>query len=514
MLGFLNLLTNNYFLKQKLKIEPVNSPERRLTDNWHGDEIKGQKIISGNTKSRQIHDFNKFEFLRDLKSDGSIKARSIARSLVDEWIDQDINLRSTAFNSGTMAERISCWCFNYSWFVESGELKFQKKVLNSIAMQAKFLELKLEETHSPLNKIIIIKGILIAKSILYKYINNVHKMLELVYEAVDTLIDPDGGHKSRSPAKQLILLRHLVEIRSVIAILENIDAEYLHNLTIKMGEFCRSFQMPNESFAWFNGGSLIEKNLIKQTLNRIGFKNRIFNVAEESGYCRLSSNDTVIFMDIGLPQKVSVDTKASLFAFELFYKKEKIISNLGEIYGSNVKSMINSLASTAAHSTLNIDDRNNLDLTGRRKIEILNSKYQKTKEGSIINVMHSGYGAIYGVNHHRQIYLPRNDNEIRGKDEIISIGNVGTIPKNAYIRFHICPNIELIKTRNGSILLKHSKGFVWKMTTSNQNINIQNSVMFGLNGPVPCKEIMITMRIETIRAHNTISCDWGFQLQN
>ena len=219
-----------------------------------------------------------------MKSDGSIKARSIARSLVDEWIDQDINLRSAAFNSGTMAERISCWCFNYSWFVESGELKFQKKVLNSIAMQAKFLELKLEETHSPLNKIIIIKGILIAKSILYKDINNVHKMLELVYKAVDTLIDPDGGHKSRSPAKQLILLRHLVEIRSVIAILENIDAEYLHNLTIKMGEFCRSFQMPNESFAWFNGGSLIEKNLIKQTLNRIGYKNRIFNVADESGY--------------------------------------------------------------------------------------------------------------------------------------------------------------------------------------------------------------------------------------
>ena len=246
--------------------------------------MTGQKIISGNTKSRQIHDFNKFEFLRDLKSDGSIKARSIARSLVDEWIDQDINLRSAAFNSGTMAERISCWCFNYSWFVESGELKFQKKVLNSIAMQAKFLELKLEETHSPLNKIIIIKGILIAKSILYKDINNVHKMLELVYKAVDTLIDPDGGHKSRSPAKQLILLRHLVEIRSVIAILENIDAEYLHNLTIKMGEFCRSFQMPNESFAWFNGGSLIEKNLIKQTLNRIGYKNRIFNVADESGY--------------------------------------------------------------------------------------------------------------------------------------------------------------------------------------------------------------------------------------
>ena len=140
MLGFLNLITNNYFLKQKLKIEPINSPERRLTDNWQGDAIKGQKIISGKINPKQIPDFNNFKFLRDLKSEGSFKARSFARSLIDEWIEQDINLRSKVFDSEIMAERVSCWCFNYSWFGESGDLNFQKKILNSIAFQTKFLE--------------------------------------------------------------------------------------------------------------------------------------------------------------------------------------------------------------------------------------------------------------------------------------------------------------------------------------------------------------------------------------
>ena len=55
MLGFLNLITNNYFLKQKLKIEPINFQERRLTDNWQGDTIKGQKIISGKINPKQIN---------------------------------------------------------------------------------------------------------------------------------------------------------------------------------------------------------------------------------------------------------------------------------------------------------------------------------------------------------------------------------------------------------------------------------------------------------------------------
>src|SRR6056300_242087 len=514
MLGFLNLITNNYFLKQKLKIEPINSPERRLTDNWQGDAIKGQKIISGKINPKQIPDFNNFKFLRDLKSEGSFKARSFARSLIDEWIEQDINLRSKVFDSEIMAERVSCWCFNYSWFGESGDLNFQKKVLTSIALQTKFLELKLEETQEPNDQIIIIKGLLVAKSILYKDINNIHAMLDIVNDAVDLLINPDGGHKSRSPVKQLLLLRQLVEIRSIVAVLKNINAENLHNQTIKMGQFCRSFQMPDENFSWFHGGSLIEKHLIKQTLNRIGYKNRIFNIANDTGYCRLSCNETVVFADIGLHKKLSSDSKASLFAFELFYKKEKLISNLGDIKASNIKSMRDSLASSAAHSTLNIDDRNNVDLTGKRKTKVFDLRYGKTKEGNLIDATHSGYGTIYGVNHQRQICVSQMKNEVKGKDKIINVGNVGTIPKNAYIRFHICPDIELIMTRNGSILLKHLKGFVWKMTASNDNISIQDSVMFGPNGPIQCKEIMIIMRLETIRAHKSISCDWAFHLQS
>ena len=51
-----------------------------------------------------------------------------------------------------MAERISCWSFNYSWFAESGGLDFQKKILNSIALQSKFLELKLDQSTTTLKR--------------------------------------------------------------------------------------------------------------------------------------------------------------------------------------------------------------------------------------------------------------------------------------------------------------------------------------------------------------------------
>ena len=513
MLKFINLITNNYFLKQKLKVTGQSSPVRRLTDNWQGQSEIGKKIINGKTNIKLIKDFNKFNFLRDLKAEGSIKSRSIARSLVSNWIDERHNLLSKEFDSQIMAERITCWSFNFSWFAESGELDLQKKILHSIALQIKYLEIKLTETNNHLEKIIIIKGILVAKSILFDDIINIDELLNLIDEKLEILTNVDGGHSSRSPVFQINLLRHLIEIRSVVGILKNVHAENLHKQTIKMGEFCRSFQMPNGHFAWFHGGSLVPKDIIKQTLNRVGYKNRIFQVAEDTGFCRLSNMDSLVFVDIGLKPIVNINTKASLFAFEFFYKKEKIISNLGELINSNIKSAKNSLASSAAHSTLNIDDRNNIDLTGKRKTEILNVKYGKTKDGNLLDITHSGYNTIFGINHKRQIYLSNKKNEIRGKDEIINLGNIGTIPKRANIHFHLDPNIELIQTRSGSILLKHSKGFVWKMSSDNQDIDIKDSVMFTPKGPVPCKEIMINMKLEKIRAYKFISCNWAFQLQ-
>jgi len=513
MLEIIDIITNNYLLKQKLKVTIPKIPVRRLTDSWQGLAKSGKKILSNPVNIKTIRDFNKFNFIRDLKSEGSIKARSTARSLVENWIKEDHNLRSHEFNSVVMAERISCWSFNYSWFAESGGLDFQKKILNSIALQSKFLELKLDQSNDNLEKIIIVKGILVSKSILYETIDNINQLLTIINEKIEILTNTDGGHISRSPVKQLDLLRHLIEIRSIIAILKNVDAEALHQKTIKMGEFCRSFQMPNEYFSWFHGGSLIPKEIIKQTLNRIGYKNKIFSLAKETGFCRLSNMNSVLFVDIGLNKKTIQNTKASLFAFEFFYKKEKIISNLGEVNNSKYKNMKNSLSSTAAHSGLNIDDRNNIDLSGRRITRISNIQFGKTKDGNLLDVTHSGYETIFGVHHRRQIYLSNKKNEIRGRDEILNIGNIGSIPKNAYIRFHLHPGIELIKTRSGSILLNHKKGYVWKMSSNHKNISIENSVMFNPSGPKPCKGLSIILDLEKIRAYKSISCNWAFELQ-
>ena len=82
MLKILNLISNNYFLKQKLSVPTLNSPVRRLTDTWQGISKQGKEIIEKKLTAKKISNFNEFLFLRDLRSDGTLQARSIARSLV------------------------------------------------------------------------------------------------------------------------------------------------------------------------------------------------------------------------------------------------------------------------------------------------------------------------------------------------------------------------------------------------------------------------------------------------
>ena len=92
--------------------------------------------------------------------------------------------------------------------------------------------------------------------------------------------------------------------------------------------------------------------------------------------------------------------------------------------------------------------------------------------------------------------------------------NIGSIPKRANIRFHLHPEINLIKVRNGSILLKHKKGFIWKMIADNNNIETQESIMFFPSGPQKCQQIIINLNLENIRSNKIESCNWAFELQN
>ena len=90
----INLFSNtikNYFFKKNLKILEVDNPLVIFSDNWIGDPQNGELITNSKNPINEISNINSFDFLRDLKSCGILKTRSIARKIVNYWIDENKN---------------------------------------------------------------------------------------------------------------------------------------------------------------------------------------------------------------------------------------------------------------------------------------------------------------------------------------------------------------------------------------------------------------------------------------
>ena len=146
----INLFSNkikNYLFKKKLKFIDADDPHIIFSDIWSGNSQNGELITNAKYPINEIQNIDNFDFLRDLKSCGILKTRSIARKIVNHWIDNNKNFFSKSFKPNLIAERITIMCMTYSWYAKSGDIKFQKKNLKSIYIQLELLDYLLKKKY-------------------------------------------------------------------------------------------------------------------------------------------------------------------------------------------------------------------------------------------------------------------------------------------------------------------------------------------------------------------------------
>ena len=229
------------------------------------------------------------------------------------------------------------------------------------------------------------------------------------------------------------------------------------------------FCIKDNNFASFNGGSLIKKEDLIQTKKRTKNNSKNFAFASNSGYARINHKNLNLLIDVGnktlLNSNLGKFNKASIGAIEIYFKKSKFITNVGE--SPNIsKYHSNAFSSTAAHSTLSIDDRNNFDLSGRGQLNLFKVKKNQNNLGSLIEITHDGYKYNFGVLHRRTIFISRNGNDLRGEDQVIDLENVGIIPRIAFIRFHLDSFIDIIKLQRKNFV-KNNDGFIYFVSSFN-----------------------------------------------
>ena len=134
-------------------------------------------------------------------------------------------------------------------------------------------------------------------------------------------------------------------------------------------------------------------------------------------------------MDCGQPN--NFNTYAGTLSFEFSHQKNKIVVNCGSPFINN-KKWHEAMRSTAAHSTLNLDEVNSSDiffnkLNNTRKANVWSEKHEESNN-IWINSAHSGYKNLFGIIHNRKIHIDPVKLIIRGQDYLVR-------PKKNYTKY-------------------------------------------------------------------------------
>ena len=190
-------------------------------------------------------------------------------------------------------------------------------------------------------------------------------------------------------------------------------------------------------------------------------------------------------MDIGSTPSTNFtkDYQSGALSFEIISNGQKLITNCGYYKNKNIK--LNQISrSSAAQSTLIIDDNSSCKFykSGnnwliKKGLKILKKNNVFEKNFWKITASHDGYLKKYNSIHEREIeFFPENMTFI-GVDKIIKKKN-----NNNYkfdIRFHVEPNVKLMKTQDNKAILIELNDEGWKFTCENYDINIDNGLYFG-----------------------------------
>ena len=460
-----HLLSSLIKYKKKIRIEDFSL-----------DEIWNNKNIS-NKDYKHLNNFYWF-FSLDLKS-----SKQNTQTVIKNWINNNYKYNSKSWNFDLTAKRIIAWlsCHNLTYEESSKEYRDNFDII--IQKQANHLINEVNRSDLVDDKLIGCASIILV-GLCYqdekKYLSFGSTLLKKISKIT---LDNYGFPKSRSIKQLIFYLKYFILIRewfkeSQIKVPEHIDETIYY-----LGQGYSFIWQNINSDILYNGNNISDNSNFDNYLKRLGYK---FKNEDQDfgGYIILKNKKICLTMDVGPSPNLafSKDYQSGALSFEIISNGIKLISNCGYHKESNIK--LNELSkSTAAQSTLTIDDNSSCKFTKinnswliKKGLKIIKKNIVFEKNYWKINASHDGYLKKYNAIHEREIEFYPEQMTFIGTDKIIKKTN------NNYkfdIRFHVEPNVKLMKTQDNKTILIELNNEGWKFTCNNYEINIDNGLYFG-----------------------------------
>jgi uncharacterized heparinase superfamily protein len=463
-----------------------------------GDAAAGQSILSGNLlhggqrwpftdlaelseKANQhwrahVHGF---DWLCDLRAVGSDSSRELARKYISQWIGTYTNWSPLAWKSDVLGQRLSNWLTHYGFFASSGSQNFTELFFKEVAQQARHLNRVVMSTTEGPARVRGLKGLIYCGVALPEREKYFHRGLGYLEAELNDQIFLDGGHCSRNPQVHAEVLADIISIRDTF-VSAHIDVpDWLLGVVKRMVPMLRAFRHADGGLALFNGSANGDSSFIDMLLSKSKVKTRAISSAPHTGFHRLYAGRTTIIMDTGEPPNQTANNwgHAGTLAFEMSAEKDRIIVNCGMSRTSTLD-WRQALRSTAAHSTIVVDDVNSSEINSAggysRKLGQVISSRREIDGSVIIEASYDGYYKLFGLIHRRLIMLSPDGAEFQGEDTLIGSGG------HSYnLCFHLHPSVQATILRNkSSALIKPQRGSGWRFTCLDRSVALEESVYF------------------------------------
>ena len=449
--------------KKKIKIEDLY-----LNSIWSNKDLAEKDY-------KNLHSFF-WLFSLDLKS-----SKKIIQSVILNWIEENNNYNKKNWEVDILSRRIIAWISNSKLTYENSGDEYKNKFNTIIQKQINHLINEIEKSKLFDDKMIGCAAIILT-GLSFKEDKYLNFSLTLLKKIINFSFDNQGFPKSRSIRQLNFYLKYFVLIREWLKESQNEIPEYIDEIIFYLGKSYSILCQGIKKNILFNGNHEGENNDFDQYLNNHGYKFKN-NSLEAGGYAILKNKKISLVMDIGpTPEKkFSKNYQCGALSFEIISNNKKLICNSG--YFQKIKHKLNDISrSSANHSTLIIDNHSSCKINSS-KLEIENNlkilKKTTIMEKNYWNICasHDGYNKRYGVIHEREIeFFPENYKFI-GKDKLLKKKNFKS--SDFEIRFHLEPNVKIMKTQDGKSILIDIENEGWKFTAQGYTIDIETGLYFG-----------------------------------
>jgi len=287
------------------------------TDPWSGDTQAGRLLLEGkitfgnhiiamtdlwmpkDLDSEVLADLHKFTWLRDLRTVSDNSARRLARQLITNWIECNQDWRLFSWRVDITGHRVANWIALYDFFCSSADENFRSLFFQEIARQVRHLIYSWKDAPTPLERFFSLKGILYAAITFPEEHHHLKTLLPQLEKEVRAQLWSDGSHKSRCPHTHLIVLRDLIDIRSMLRLIHYEIPTFLQTTISQMAPIVRLFRHGDGGLATFGSFAAIPPPVIDMVLSLADVRGRPPERALVLGFERCVNKSSLLLLNVG-----------------------------------------------------------------------------------------------------------------------------------------------------------------------------------------------------------------------